>query len=142
MQKITDILTPISDTLGLTFIRSDNLSEANIDMHYDDNGNDLMIYNGQSKITTNFEGHLAVDNVECEIYFLRLKPEMDQKGEDLDGEYAAIRKIANSAYFDIQDSADVYNDPLTFELEPTEVGTDMYIGYMMKIIIAVINDGC
>ena len=74
MKKVTDILTPIATTLNLTFIRSANLAEANIDMHYDSNGDDLMIYNGIPKVVTSFPGPIALDTSEVEIYFLRVKP--------------------------------------------------------------------
>ena len=143
MQKITNILSPIATTLSLTFIRSQNLSEANIDMHYDTAAKDLMIYNGEGKIVTNFNsGPLGEDQVDVEVYFLRLKTSADMDGAALELQYEAVRTIANKAYFDIQQTSSVYRYPTAFELEPVEVGTDMYIGYMMKLVITVENDGC
>ena len=114
MQIITDILSPIATTLGLTFIRSDNLAEANIDLHYDSNGDDIMIYNGQSKIETIFGGAEIIDVSENEIYFLRIKPKRELTGAELDTEYQATKLLANKAYHLVNISDGVANDVETF----------------------------
>lgn len=140
MKIATDNLKLIAATLGLGFIRSVDLSHANVDVHYSSDQGDLMVYNGRSTINTLYEGSTVLDLAELEIYFLVKKDEKDSTGEQVDDYAQAAKLYANKTYFNLQSATPKNIEP--YRLEPVEEFTDMYEGYKMTITVPFYNEGC
>ena len=84
MKIISDKLEAIAVTLDCDYIRSMNLTEADIDVHNLESTRNLMVYDGPSNIAIAFGGAMIIDTYETEIYFLTKMTSNDMIGLDID----------------------------------------------------------
>lgn len=141
MKIISDKLEAIAVTLDCDYIRSMNLTEADIDVHNLESTRNLMVYDGPSNITTAFGGAMIIDTYETEVYFLTKMTSKDMIGVDIDTLLDITKRLADKTYA-ILNEEPIPIDIEPYELEAMRVFTDMYIGHKMTIGIPAYNDGC
>ena len=140
MKIVSDALSAIATTLDMEFIRSLHLSEANVDVHYKSTEKPLMIYNGKTNITTQFNGAEIIDLMDCQIYFLVKKTTNDITGAEADDLLEVTKRLADGTYAILNPQGPIDIEPYT--LEEDEQLTDLYIGHLMSITIPFENAGC
>ena len=140
MTNASDALQAIATTLGLQYIRSMNLSEANVDVHYSAAGPELMVYNGPSNVLTQFNGAEIIDIITCEIYFLKAKTTNDMKAVDIDTLNDSCKRNADKTYAQLNPTCPIDIEPYT--LEAIEPFTELFTGFKMEIGIPFNNLGC
>ena len=137
MSQPAEEIERIAISLGVDYMRSLDLSEANVDTHYTST-NSLVIFNGIPDIATSFEGAEGIDVFSTDIYFLTRKTKVTQSVEDTDEQIAVMKVLANSFYYAL-----LLKRPVdSYTLEAVAVGNDLLIGYKMTIDLPVTNNVC
>jgi len=138
MAQPAEEIQRIAIQLGADYLRSLDLSEANVDTHYTDQTNSLVIFNGTPDIATTFEGAEGIDMYTTEIYFLIRKTNVQQDAAVTDEQIAVMKTLANSFYFALLMSRPVES----YTLEAVIVGNDLLIGYKMTIDLPFTANVC
>lgn len=143
MQIVSTELARIASIIGADYMRTMTLGEANQNLHYTDQAVPLMIYNGASQITTNYEGAQVVDVFAVEIYILVRKTTTDMLGPAVDQQLQITKELANKVYFNLQSNASTtVRDASEYTLEAVAPFDDHFIGHVMQIDISFQNEGC
>lgn len=138
MAQPAEEIERIAAVLGSDYLRSLDLSEANVDIHYTDQTNSLVIFNGTPDIATSFEGAEPIDIYTTEIYFLIRKTKVSQDASDTDEQLAVMKALANSFYFAL-----LLNRAIeSYTLEGVEIGNDLLLGYKMTIDLPFTSNVC
>ena len=141
MKEVTDALTAIAATLGVDFLRTKSLTEADIENHNRNSTLDLMVYNGASSISNAFGGAEIIDTIACEIYFLTKAPSKDFNGAELDTMLDITKRYADQTYAVLNGTYAV-EDIEPYSLEGVSILADLFIGFRMDIGIPFYNTGC
>ena len=129
MPQPSEEIERIATLLGADYLRSLNLSEANVAIHYKDQSNSIIIFDGVPDIATVFEGAEGIDTYTTTIYFLTRKTKTTEDAIDIDPQIEAMKELANKFYFALELPRPV----LTYTLEYAEITNDFLIGYLMTI---------
>jgi hypothetical protein len=140
MKLLSDLLQQVATDLGMDYIRSIYLQEADHYIHHNNYTKPLLIYNGMSNITTQFNGAEIIDVAEAAIYVMDKKPAKDMLGVNVD-DFIHTQKRYCDAIYNQLNSRDI-QDIEPYTLEAYEGFTDAYAGYLMTISIPVYNEGC
>ena len=141
MKEVTDALTAIAATLGVDFLRTKSLTEADIENHNRNSTLDLMVYNGASNISNEFEGAQIIDIVASEIYFLTKAPSKDFNGAELDTMLDIAKRYVDQTYA-ILNADYAVKDIEPYDLEGVSILADLFIGFRAEIGIPFYNTGC
>ena len=140
MKILSDALQDIATTLGVDYIRSVHLTDADVDVHFKASTS-IMIYNGLSNIETIFEGAQIVDQMDASIYFLTKKTTKDITGLEADNLLEITKRMADQTYA-ILNAEYAVKDIAPWSLQAVESLTDLFIGHMMTISVPFNNTGC
>lgn len=140
MEQISESLKNIADTADLMYIRSMDLSEANIEVHYSNDTRDILCYNGRSEIVQREGVTHNVEMVNCELFILKRKAKRDMTAEAIDTVHAQCKELAQKVYAAVQLNAPMNMEPLIFM--PVYEFTDMYEGYKINMIIPTWTNVC
>jgi hypothetical protein len=140
MQIVSNEVQRIATLLGSAYMRTINLSEANVNIHYESVDDSLIIYNGEGLITTEFpEGYSqAIDYFDTQIYFLIKASTTDLSGSQVDTQLQITKELANKFYLDLETVVDVPE----MTLQPVSISDDMLLGFEMNIRLNFYNEGC
>jgi hypothetical protein len=140
MQVVADEVQRIAALLGADYMRTVNLSEADVNIHYQEVVNPLIIYNGEGEINTTFDTGWSqpIDYITSQIYFLVKATTTDLTGEQIDTQLQITKELASKFYLELNTVVDVAE----YSLQPVEILDDFLIGHEMTIILNFYNEGC
>ena len=138
MNVVSDEVARVAAILGADYLRSMTLSEANVDVHYVDQVEPLIIYNGASVINTVYEGAQIIDAFDVELYFLVRKTSPTMNAPDVDDLLQQTKVLANKFYFEVNTVRDIE----TYSLEAVGILDDFLVGHQMTVTLTFYNEGC
>ena len=138
MLSISLQLQQIAADLGAEFIRSDSLSQSNIQVHYKDLIKPVVIYVGHGAQDNYYEGAEPLQKVNVQIYILVKKNDIDQLAWLTDIQLFKTKQMAGNIMYQFESP----RDNLTFKTEPVSILDDQLIGHELNAQLIVEGNAC
>ena len=138
MLSISLQLQQIATDLGAEFIRSDSLSQSNIQVHYKKLTTPVIIYVGHGEQDNYYEGAEPLQKVDVTVYILVKKNTVDQLAGVTDLQLEETKQIAADIMYRFESP----RDNLTFKTEPVSILDDQLIGHELNTQLIIEGDVC
>ena len=138
MLSISLQLQQIANSIGAKFIRSDSLSQSNIQVHYKKLTTPVIIYVGHGAQDNYYEGAEPLQKVNVQIYVLVKKDDIDQLAWLTDIQLFKTKQMAGNIMYQFESP----RDNLTFKTEPVSILDDQLIGHELNAQLIVEGNVC
>jgi hypothetical protein len=141
MKIVSDALAAIAANLNLDYLRSTNKTEADVYIHNLKTSSEaILIYNGASDITTEFEGAMIIDTFDSHILIMTKKTKPELSGAQLDELLEITKRFTDKMYAAL--NLITAKDIKPYKAEAHQLFTDAYVGHEITMGIPFFNEGC